>query len=65
MTFEEWFEVGDEDWPYEEQLAERFCEGNLDPVDVKGLMKEAYKAGKEAGYEECYENHNLGFPSKS
>lgn len=56
MTFEEWFKVGDEEWPYPEQIEERYYEQNLDPDDIKELMKEAYEAGREQGYDEGWED---------
>lgn len=44
MTFEEWFEIGDEEWPYPKQLKERYYEGNLGPDDIKELMRESWDA---------------------
>lgn len=46
MTFEEWFETNggeDGDWPYPEQILERYMENNLGPDDVKWLMREAWE----------------------
>lgn len=44
MTFEEWFNSETNEWPYPEQLGERYYECNLDPESIKSLMEEAWDA---------------------
>lgn len=54
MTFDEWFEG--------------FCRSQgggyhwqVELVQMKESFHEAWKAGKEVGYNECYDNYNLPY----
>jgi len=58
MTFEEWWE--------------KFCKSQgggyhwqVELMQMEEGFRKAYDAGKEAGYDECYEDNNLGFQSRT